>query len=80
MTFSKIDKIDETQKMHRVLIEGGRQSDDAHEWCKENLYSDEWTIEVNLFDKFLCFYFSDKTMCSMFMFVNGGKYMSPRGY
>jgi hypothetical protein len=75
MTFSKLEKIDETQKMHRVLIEDMRQSDDAHEWCKENLFADEWTSEV--FDNFDCFYFTDRTMCSIFMFIHGGHYIEP---
>ena len=76
MTFTKIEP---KQKMHRVLIEDMRKSDDAFEWCKENLFEDEWASEV--FDNFDCFYFTDKTMCSIFMFVNGGKYIAPpRGY
>ena len=76
MTFSKTNP---KNKLHRVLITDMKVSDIAHEWCKEILFEDEWTTEI--FDNFDCFYFTEKTMCSMFMLVHGGKYIAPpRGY
>lgn len=66
-------------KMHRVLIENIKQSKSALDWCKDNLRHYDWSNEI--FDNYDCFYFNSKQVCSMFMFVNGGKYIPPpRGF
>ena len=79
MTFSNLDKIDPLMRMHRVQITDFKKADEAVLWCKENLFEGEWANEV--FDNFDCFYFENRTMCSLFMFVFGGKYIAPpRGY
>jgi hypothetical protein len=67
------------EKMHRVQIVGISESHNATQWCTALLFEDEWESEV--FDNFDCFYFTSKSICSMFMFVNGGKYIPPpRGF
>lgn len=76
MIFSKSRTQD---KMHRVQITDVSKSDIAHQWCVDLLFEDEWESEV--FDNFDCFYFTSKSICSMFMLVHGGKYIPPpRGY
>lgn len=68
-----------TNHMHRVQITDLSKSDNAFIWCKELLFKDEWESEV--FDNFDCFYFTSKSICSMFILVHGGKYIEPpRGY
>lgn len=67
------------QKMHRVQIVDVSISDGAHKWCTDLLFEDEWESEV--FDNFDCFYFTSKSVCSMFILVHGGQYIAPpRGY
>lgn len=61
--------------MHRVLVYDSKQCDIAFNWLQSNLASSDWSNEI--FDNFDCFYFTNATICSIFVFVNGGKYIAP---
>jgi hypothetical protein len=60
---------------HRVLMYDTKQSNKAFEWAKLNLELEEWESEV--FDNSDCFYFTNELTCSIFVLVNGGKYIAP---
>ena len=60
---------------HRVLMYDTLKSDRAFEWAKSHLELKEWESEV--FDNFDCFYFTNELTCSIFVLVNGGKYIAP---
>jgi|TARA_R110001606_G_scaffold47376_4_gene120603 hypothetical protein len=64
---------------HRVLIlDYFNGTINAIAWCEEFLELDDWTVEY--FDNYECFYFTSKTICSMFLLTHGGKYIpAPRG-
>jgi hypothetical protein len=61
--------------LHRVLIVNYSHTKNAVKWCEQSLKSTEWSVEY--FDNNDCFYFTSKRICSMFIFVNGGKYIAP---
>ena len=61
---------------HRVLIlDYFDGTISAVAWCREFLETDEWNVEY--FDNYECFYFTSKSICSMFLLTNGGKYLPP---
>lgn len=61
--------------LHRVLIVNYSDTKNAVKWCEQSLQSTEWSVEY--FDNNDCFYFTSKKICSMFIFINGGKYIAP---
>jgi len=61
--------------LHRVLIVNYQHTKNAVVWCEQSLEPEEWSVEY--FENNDCFYFTSKTKCGIFMFVNGGKYIAP---
>lgn len=62
-------------KNYRVVLYDIAKSDAAFKWASENISVTEWDSEV--FENFDCFYFTTEQICSMFIFVHGGKYIPP---
>lgn len=62
-------------KSHRVLLYDIAKSGAAFNWASSNISVSEWDSEV--FENYDCFYFTNEQICSMFMFVHGGKYIPP---
>ena len=61
--------------LHRVLIVNYQHTKNAVVWCEQFLEPEDWSVEY--FENNDCFYFTSKTKCGIFMFVNGGKYIAP---
>lgn len=62
-------------KEQRVLIEDMATCREAVSWCEEHLEHSEFSHES--FEANDCFYFTDRTICSMFILMFGGKYIAP---
>ena len=67
--------MDDWKQLHRVLLVNYQHTKNAVSWCEKSLQTHEWSVEY--FENNDCFYFTSSEICSMFIFVNGGKYIAP---
>ena len=67
--------MDDWKELHRVLLVNYQHTKNAVSWGEKSLQTHEWSVEY--FENNDCFYFTSSEICSMFIFVNGGKYIAP---